>query len=69
MDIILLILVKYAKIRSLSYDLGHFLAHTCMNVYLFERLFNLGNNYARMRSCQVEGYLQIAQNINKMCQN
>ena len=24
MDIILLILVKYAKIRSLSYDLGHF---------------------------------------------
>ena len=25
MGIILLILVKYAKIRSLSYDLGHFL--------------------------------------------
>ena len=40
-----------------------------MNVYLFERLFNLGNNYARMRSCRVEGHSQIAENINKMCQN
>ena len=40
-----------------------------MKVYLFERLFNLGNNYARMRSCQVEGHLQIAENVNKMCQN
>ena len=30
-----------------------------MNVYLFERLFNLGNNYARMRSCRVEGHSQI----------
>ena len=40
-----------------------------MNVYLFERLFNLGNNYARMRSCRVEGQSQIAENINKMCQN
>ena len=36
-----------------------------MNVYLFERLFNLGNDYARMRSCQVEGHLQIAKLFTK----
>ena len=40
-----------------------------MNVYLFERLFNLGNNYARMRSCRVEGHSQIdlkGQKIDKI---